>query len=493
MESYEEIIFTLNKPLIPHRPILNTHKIFIKYTSNRYMKYAFELLDTLCQNTKFKNKKYLLHLALSYLIIILFNLKNNSYLSNFDVMILCCFELGIKSLENQKQIPSLQKLKKIYEIKYNDYENKEIIKAELICIKLLNYNINILTYYDCLCYLIQNEIKKINTEYFTVNLRNSTNSVKSKDKILELATKELEKQIIYNLNNHIYKKPLLFAKECIEEIEKKLSFKYPKLFTKKIVPMFRQIKFSNKNTLSNKIMCCNLYKNDKTKNLLNCSLNDKNQIQNNFTNDNNNIEQIHKNSNLAIGSNRTSKFNMYKRQVSYAQKNLIKNNNSKLRGEYSSEDHRKQKKNITRNVTLNCKNFFNSFSNYEMTSNNSPTNNKVINTNYEIASPNGFATRNYFIFRNKNKNGLNLSKNSSSGNIFKKPHLCKQNTIIYYKPIKNKNQEIEKDYNYSNEYMDDAPNKIIANKNNNNFSNTFYFTKANKYNGNSHRIINAYI
>ena len=77
-------------------------------------------------------------------------------MTNFDLMILCCFELSIKELENQKQIPSLQKLKKIYEIKYNAYENKEIIKAELICIKLLNYNINILTYYDCLCYLIKN-------------------------------------------------------------------------------------------------------------------------------------------------------------------------------------------------------------------------------------------------------------------------------------------------------------------------------------------------
>ena len=50
-----------------------------------------------------------------------------------------------KTIENQKVVPCLNKLKKIYKEKFINYQKEEIVKVELICIKLLNYKINLLT------------------------------------------------------------------------------------------------------------------------------------------------------------------------------------------------------------------------------------------------------------------------------------------------------------------------------------------------------------
>ena len=68
-------------------------------------------------------------------------------------MILCCFYLAVKAFVKQNTIPGLNRLKKIYSEKYINYKNEEIVKAEIICVKLLKYKINFLTVYDCLYYL----------------------------------------------------------------------------------------------------------------------------------------------------------------------------------------------------------------------------------------------------------------------------------------------------------------------------------------------------
>ena len=57
MEKFEEILNQLNTPLISNEDsIYLNHKIFQKYTSQPYYKYAFNLLETLCNKTNYENK-----------------------------------------------------------------------------------------------------------------------------------------------------------------------------------------------------------------------------------------------------------------------------------------------------------------------------------------------------------------------------------------------------------------------------------------------------
>ena len=482
MEYSKEIIDSLNKPLIPHNPSSFSHKIFIKYTSAPYLKYAFELLDTLCRKTSYNNKKHLLHLALSYLLIILYNCGNNPYLSNFDIMILCCFGISIKSLENQKQIPPISKLKTIYEEKYLEYSNIELVKAEIICLKLINYNINIFTYYDCLCYLMQKGFK-------------------DKEKIFDLVTKELEKQILNNINDNIKKKPLLLAKESIDIVNNKISINCPKLFTRKIVPMFRHIKIqnNNKNLISDKIMHCNINTNNKN-DYLNNSLNAQKKkiinsviIDNSITHSNINTEYVNKYTNLKSNQN-NEKYNLYKRQISFANNSrcCMERSDSKIDDDYCAKS--RPKKHLTRNLVINNNSLVSSFSNLEIAdynnNNNSSNKNIIADVNYGLASPNGKISTLVL----KNDFGINMVKNSSAGNIFKKPCLNKNYTKICFNKKKKRENYKENVFNNSNEYISGSKSKYSNNdSNNSNYTNPFCIYKVDKYNGNSQRIINTYI
>ena len=228
MEQYEKILNSLNIPLIPEEKVIFTkHKIFQKYTSEPYYKYAFDLLDTLCQKTNYENKKRLLHFSFTYLTYILFNCGNNPYLTNFDMMILICFYLAIKAIIKQNRIPCLNKFKKIYSEKYANYRNEEIIKAEIICIKLLNYKINFLTVYDCLYCLL----------YYNKDLFNA-------------ALTKFEKEKILNIYEYMNKKPFDLAKEIIQNLDIKVKIKYPKIIKKKIIPNKSHINI-NKNKYQN--------------------------------------------------------------------------------------------------------------------------------------------------------------------------------------------------------------------------------------------------
>ena len=107
-EEPRQIIFDENN--LNHR----YKNLFQKYTSKLYYKYAYDLLDTLKKKTNYENKKRLLHTSFIYLTYILYNCGNIPYLSNFDLMIFCCFYLGVKVIIKQNKVPGLTKFKKIW-------------------------------------------------------------------------------------------------------------------------------------------------------------------------------------------------------------------------------------------------------------------------------------------------------------------------------------------------------------------------------------------
>ena len=379
MEKYEEILNELNTPLISEQDsIYLNHKIFQKYTSQPYYKYAFDLLDTLCKKTNYQNKKQLLHISFTYLIYILYNCGNIAYLSNFDIMILCCFYLAIKAIIKQNTIPCMSKFKKIYIEKYNNYKNEEIIKAEIICLKLLKYKINILTVHDCLYYLLYN-----NQDLFNKALENYEN----------------EKML--NINDYIYKKPLDLAKEIIHNLDIKVKLKYPKIIKKKIILNSTNINISKYQNKTNRVIASN-FCNNKNDNQI-----DKNSSKNFIYNKFSTIVNS-KNSQISLLFPKTEKhYSIYKKNSS------------------------KKNKNKSNNV-LNSSNLVNSFSKMDIELNSSPFN----NTNCS-SSPCGSDGLSSFV--QQNNSGINiLTKygNNSPNEIFQKPCLYKKNmktSFILYK------------------------------------------------------------
>ena len=462
MDCYNEILDSLNIPLILSKPIANLHKIFIKYTTHPYYKYAFDLLETLCKKANYENKKRLLHISLTYLTLILYNCGNIPYLSNFDIMILCCFNLSIKAIEKQNNVPCLNKLKKIYKEKFISYQKEEIVKVELICLKLLNYKINILTAYDCLYYLLSNQKK---------NNRN-------KD-ILELATKELEIQLINNIKVNISKKPLDLAKEIINNINsKKIKVQYPKLLKRKIVPMFIQ---KNLNKMKKKAKIDNSEKSGNNDSFLNIKISN---YMSNISDSKDSPIYSHQNNHSNLGSHIIRlKSNIYNKTISlvlpYAQNN------------FSSYEKTKIKRDITKNLLLSSNNLINTFNNLDIEYNNSPVN----RTNCDSSSPNGSDDISGFIIQNNS--GINLAKNSSSGNVFKKPCIKKKNLKTFFRTEKKKytSNNLNKNINISQDYSlgDDSPQKIsFEKKRDNGFSNTFYSGNTNQLSKTKTRIIKIY-
>ena len=157
---FKELLKTKNKPIIEKDYDIQNHLILSKYTSKAYFNYAMELLQTLLEKSEYTNKSYIFHMSLNYLLRILYNLKNNTYIDNYDLLILSSFSLGIKVSVDQHKTPFITKLKNIYPQKFSTYTNKKIQECEIICIKLLDYNINILTSYECIYFLFIKDINK---------------------------------------------------------------------------------------------------------------------------------------------------------------------------------------------------------------------------------------------------------------------------------------------------------------------------------------------
>ena len=418
MEKFEEILNQLNTPLISKEDsIYLNHKIFQKYTSQPYYKYAFNLLETLCKKTNYENKKQLIHISFTYLTYILYNCGNVPHLSNFDLMILCCFYLAIKAIIKQNTIPCLSKFKKIYIEKYNNYKNEEIIKAEIICLKLLKYKINFLTVYDCLYYLLN-----YNQDLFNKALT------------------RFEDEKMFNIKEYMYEKPLDLAKEIIHDLDIKLKLKYPRIIKKKII-----VNTSNININNNKFK------------------NNTNRISSSQL-ENNNKQIIQNSSNNLIYNKYSTIVNSKNSQVSLLFPKTEKN--------YSIFKKDSSKKNINKsNNALNSSNLVNSFSKMDIELNSSPFN----QTNCS-SSPCGSDGLSSFVQQNNSGiNILNKLGNNSPNEIFQKPCLYKKNMktsfILYKKNNRYVNTKSNLDLSQE-KILEESPfDKIIKD---NYLSNTFY-------------------
>ena len=155
MEYTSEIIKKFSIPFFPSSISSKTHKIFLKYTSTIYRKYSLQLLDILCTKSPFSFRNSVFYLSIIYLDTMLYNCGNEVKINNLDLMILESFFIAVKTLENQFEMINLDILKNIHKEKFSEYKNELILKTEIICLQLLNYNINVLTAYDFIFYLLK--------------------------------------------------------------------------------------------------------------------------------------------------------------------------------------------------------------------------------------------------------------------------------------------------------------------------------------------------
>ena len=209
---YEEIILVKDKPLFEEFIQVENHKIYYKYTSQKYYTYIYDILDILCKKCPYENSSSIFHLSLNFILKILYQCGNVPYLSNLDLIVLNCFSLGAKCIIKQTSFPSINRIKKIYEEKYNNYKNEEICEGEIICLKLLNYDINILTAYEYITYLTQNDLK-----------------------LKDLCLSNLDYIIKNNIEQYVYRSSFDVALDCVVDIKEKMLFKEPKIIKKKII------------------------------------------------------------------------------------------------------------------------------------------------------------------------------------------------------------------------------------------------------------------
>ena len=146
----------------------------------------------------------------------LFNLNKNENILIYDLLILSCFYLGLKLNEIITKVPKIKKLKEIYPEKYHNYDQKSIRQTELICIKLLNYDIDIKTSYDYLFNLLYNN-----------------------ENLFDSACKELENITKNNIMDFISKPPLDIAYYCISKVKRfKHCYMHPSLLNKEYNKIF---------------------------------------------------------------------------------------------------------------------------------------------------------------------------------------------------------------------------------------------------------------
>ena len=417
LETFNETKKYLNFPLIDNKIIEKRHLIFIKYTSELYYKYSIELIETLCKKSKFANTKLLFHTTLSFLLKILYNCGNTPCINNFDLLILCSFSIGIKSVETRNKSPSINRLKKIYQEKYYNYDNNEIKLGEIICLKLMNYNINILTPYESLFYLL----------YESDNLH-----------LFDKCIQHLDNLIIGGDKSFIYKKPLDIAKENIDYIIKKekekikLNKNYNLTYSKNGLRKENHI-------INNESISTNTSSNNMS-HLINNSINSskgKVKLNNKLKEVYNSkeiivdidfIEKLEKNSDLKIILNHT-----------YVERNSINNIKENKMGRYLYNiNNNKTNKNIDSNdnnikINKNNKDLFRQEIKSKRTfiKKNKEINISNINDNIPINIKSNIITNNNVNFRNI-KNNINFNSNKLN-ELCKKMNFDTLDTKINYK------------------------------------------------------------
>ena len=243
MKNQIELFEKSNIPLIPSKISKYGHKVFIKYTSGYYYKYIYEQLNILCINSKSINKNSLFYKSLKCLLKILYNSHNYEYILDLDLLILSSFYLGLKLNELITKVPKIKKLKEIYLEKYRNYEPQNIKKAEIICIKLLDYNIDILTAYDCLAFLLNDN-----------------------NYLFDLTLKELDDEIKNNLFNYMQRPPMEIANDCISKA-KSFNFSEYYIHPSIVLKEYNTNKEKKKNS-KNRVQLATSYKKGKYLNRL---------------------------------------------------------------------------------------------------------------------------------------------------------------------------------------------------------------------------------
>ena len=149
---------------------------YYKAYRKTFIKNIFEL------NKKFKYKSSIIFKTIIYMDFILFNNTYNNP-KQIEIISLCCFILACKYIELDKNIPKINKFIEIYNtiINKQNYNFKDIIEYEVICLKLLNYNLCYYTLYDFVNYYFSNGIL----------LMNKNNNIIEEEKILLKYTEEI--------------------------------------------------------------------------------------------------------------------------------------------------------------------------------------------------------------------------------------------------------------------------------------------------------------
>ena len=338
MEYTQEIINKFSVPFFPSSISSKTHKIFLKYTSTVYRKYSLQLLDILCTKSPFTFKNSVFYLSVIYLDTMLFNCGNEVKINNLDLMILESFFIAVKSLENQFEMINIEILKNIHKEKFAEYKNDLILNTEIICLRLLNYNINIVTAYDFIFYILKDY--KTNTVLM--------NNVKN----------ELDKIIFGEIKFYIFKSSYALAVEIIDKVKEKFN-----------IPLFikikKNIKNNKNNNNNNKSIVINTINNIKEKenqdynsNYLQTSMKKKNLIINNY--DNNNVPLTSRINTITLSQILSNKKHFFPNFKNYEQNSINKSLNKE--NSYCSIKNEKKKLNLKQQSFSN-KNIINSSSN----------------------------------------------------------------------------------------------------------------------------------
>ena len=197
------IIRNLANPTFPKNISSSTNKVFIKYSDNQIRRYNIDLIYNLCKNSNLKNKESLLYQTLIFHDIILYNCGNKDVIKDINLMILTIFYLSVKCIGTQYTMINIEQLKKLLPNRFSHYKNQEILEMEILCLKLLRYNINIITCYDCLKIILLN---------YSVN-----------DDFSEKAKDLLQKIIFGDIKEYIFKLPYKLAFEIYEKVKFKLK------------------------------------------------------------------------------------------------------------------------------------------------------------------------------------------------------------------------------------------------------------------------------
>ena len=437
---FEKIIKNIGKPIIEEEYIQKNHLILSKYTSKKYYQYTLDLLKILLDKSDYKNKKYIFHMSLYYLLKILYNFKNNPYIKNYDLLILYSFSLGVKVSVDIHKTPFITKTKNLYHQKFSIYTNDEIQKYEIICLKLLDYNINILTSYEILSFLFQNDNQK-----------------------LSILIKKLEIKIFNNVNEILFKYPYDLVKEIINEFDLEINqnslINEQKLITlqynkdKKIInetastmsvsssygSLQEQINFNYNKKLkgieSQNIIFNHNEINSRSLKDINIINNIKKENNNNyFIKDYNNKSK--KNHNLIFNKFKYNNNSLYNKELFKMDRNKkyinIKSKSNDLSNYSNKNNNTIQKKDIyiSKNIKMNHKKFL-CFS--DKRSNIKIKNNINLDSNINNS--------NFIEINNINKSNENIpykmkEKKNSLNSIFKKP-------ILYKNKIKNKSKNFE--------------------------------------------------